>query len=132
MMLLRPMWEEDLEYKEYEPLFQCAADSAGKQKKKAFFVICDTYVTLTDGTGIVHIAPAFGEDDAKVGRHYDLPFVQLVDEKELMGESTPFAGVFVKKGRSVGFKDLDKERRLLLMHRNSSTVILIAGDAIPL
>ena len=65
--------------------------------KKAFFVTCDTYVTLTDGTGVVHIAPAFGEDDAKVGRKYDMPFVQLVDEKGNMGETTPFAGLFVKK-----------------------------------
>lgn len=103
---------KDLEYKEYEPLFQCAADAAAKQKKKAFFVTCDTYVTLTDGTGIVHIAPAFGEDDAKVGRHYNLPFVQLVDEKGLMGESTPFAGIFVKKADPLVLADL-KERRLL-------------------
>ena len=70
----------ELEYKEYEPLFQCAADAAAKQNKKAFYVVCDEYVTLTDGTGVVHIAPAFGEDDANVGRKYDLPFVQLVDE----------------------------------------------------
>ncbi len=62
-------------------LYQCAYDCAAKQNKKAFFVTCDTYVTLTDGTGVVHIAPAFGEDDAKVGRKYDMPFVQLVDEK---------------------------------------------------
>ena len=72
---------KDLEYKEYEPLYQCAADSAEKQHKKAFYVTCDNYVTLTDGTGVVHIAPAFGEDDANVGRNYELPFVQLVDEK---------------------------------------------------
>ncbi|MCU6748664.1 isoleucine--tRNA ligase [Faecalicatena acetigenes] len=103
----------DLEYKEYEPLYQCAADSAEKQKKKAFFVVCDTYVTMTDGTGIVHIAPAFGEDDASVGRKYDLPFVQLVDEKGNMGETTPFAGVFVKKADPMVLKDLD-ERGLLL------------------
>ena len=83
---------KDLEYKEYEPLYQCAKDSADKQKKKAFFVYCDDYVTMTDGTGIVHIAPAFGEDDARVGRKYDAPFVQMVDEHGVMKEETPFAG----------------------------------------
>ena len=97
----------DLEGKEYEPLYQCAADAAAKQKKKAFYVTCDTYVTLTDGTGVVHIAPAFGEDDANVGRKYDLPFVQLVDEKGNMAESTPFAGLFVKKADPEVLKDLD-------------------------
>ena len=103
---------QDLEYKEYEPLYQCAYDCAAKQNKKAFFVTCDTYVTLTDGTGVVHIAPAFGEDDAKVGRKYDMPFVQLVDEKGDMGETTPFAGIFVKKADPEVLKDLD-ERKLL-------------------
>lgn len=103
---------KDLEYKEYEPLFQCAADSAAAQGKKAFYVTCDTYVTLTDGTGIVHIAPAFGEDDANVGRRYDLPFVQLVDEKGQMSETTPFAGVFVKKADPMVLKYLE-ERGLL-------------------
>ena len=102
----------DLEYKEYEPLYQCAADCAEKQNKKAFYVTCDTYVTLTDGTGVVHIAPAFGEDDAKVGRKYDMPFVQLVDEKGEMGETTPFAGLFVKKADPEVLKDLE-ERQLL-------------------
>ena len=97
----------DLEGKEYEPLYQCAADAAAKQNKKAFFVTCDEYVTLTDGTGVVHIAPAFGEDDANVGRKYDLPFVQLVDEKGNMAESTPFAGLFVKKADPEVLKDLD-------------------------
>ena len=85
---------KDLEYKEYEPLFNYA-----KVDKKAYYVTCDTYVTLTDGTGVVHIAPAFGEDDANVGRNYDLPFVQLVDEKgEFTPEVTELAGVFCKKG----------------------------------
>ena len=98
---------KDLEYKEYEPLYQCAADAAEKQRKKAFFVTCDEYVTLTDGTGIVHIAPAFGEDDANVGRNYDLPFVQLVTEKGEMADSTPFAGLFVKKADPEVLKDLD-------------------------
>ena len=97
----------DLEGKEYEPLYQCAADAAAKQNKKAFYVTCDTYVTLTDGTGVVHIAPAFGEDDANVGRKYDLPFVQLVDEKGNMAKSTPFAGLFVKKADPEVLKDLD-------------------------
>ena len=97
----------DLEGKEYEPLYQCAADEAVKQRKKAFYVVCDEYVTLTDGTGVVHIAPAFGEDDANVGRKYDLPFVQLVDEKGDMAESTPFAGLFVKKADPEVLKDLD-------------------------
>ncbi len=82
----------DLEYKEYEPLFDYATPD-----KKAYFVTCDTYVTLSDGTGVVHIAPAFGEDDARVGRKYDLPFVQLVDGKgEMKPEVTDFAGVFCK------------------------------------
>ena len=98
---------QDLEYKEYEPLYQCAYDCAAKQNKKAFYVTCDTYVTLTDGTGVVHIAPAFGEDDAKVGRKYDMPFVQLVDEKGEMGQTTPFAGLFVKKADPEVLKDLD-------------------------
>ena len=80
--------------------------------KKAFYVTCDNYVTLTDGTGVVHIAPAFGEDDANVGRNYELPFVQLVDEKGDMAAETPFAGVFVKKADPMVLKDLD-ERGLL-------------------
>ena len=89
---------KDLEYKEYEPLFPYADKTIAKQGKKAHFVTCDEYVTLTDGTGVVHIAPAFGEDDANVGRHYDLPFVQLVDGKgEMIGEGAPWEGMFVKK-----------------------------------
>ena len=87
---------QDLEYKEYEPLYQCAADCVEKQHKKAFFVYCDDYVTMSDGTGIVHIAPAFGEDDARVGRKYDAPFVQMVDEKGVMKDETPFAGMRAK------------------------------------
>ena len=97
----------DLEGKEYEPLYQCAADLAAKQHKKGHYVVCDTYVTLTDGTGVVHIAPAFGEDDAQVGRKYDLPFVQFVDEKGNMTKETPFAGLFVKKADPEVLKDLD-------------------------
>jgi len=87
---------KDLEYKEYEPLYQCAKDCVDKQHKKAFFVYCDNYVTMTDGTGIVHIAPAFGEDDARVGRKYDAPFVQMVDEHGVMKPETPFAGMRAK------------------------------------
>ena len=102
----------DLEYKEYEPLFQCAGVAAEKQHKKAHFVTCDSYVTMSDGTGIVHIAPAFGEDDAKVGRKYDLPFVQFVDGKGEMTEETPYAGLFVKKADPEVLKDLDKEGKL--------------------
>ena len=88
---------KDLEYKEYEPLFECAKTVSDKQHKKGFFVTCDEYVTMSDGTGIVHIAPAFGEDDANVGRNYDLPFVQFVNEKGELTEETPFAGLFCKK-----------------------------------
>ncbi len=83
---------KDLEHREYEPLFDCAAKDAERQHKKGFYVTCDDYVTMTDGTGIVHIAPAFGEDDANVGRNYDLPFVQMVDEAGRMKDETPFAG----------------------------------------
>ena len=94
----------DLEYKEYEPLFNFVTPD-----KKAYYVTCDSYVTLTDGTGIVHIAPAFGEDDANVGRKYDLPFVQLVDGKGEMTKETPWAGTFCK--------DVDKEILINLEER---------------
>ncbi len=103
---------KDLEYKEYEPLYACAKEVADKQHKKGFFVTCDTYVTMSDGTGIVHIAPAFGEDDANVGRNYDLPFVQFVNGKGEMTEETPFAGLFVKKADPEVLKDLDKDGKL--------------------
>ena len=86
----------DLEHKKYEPLYDCAKVDADRQKKEGFYVVCDTYVTMTDGTGIVHIAPAFGEDDANVGRNYDLPVVKMVDEKGCMLEETPFAGMRCK------------------------------------
>ncbi len=98
---------KDLEYKEYQPLFPFV-----ELKQKAYYVVCDTYVTLTDGTGIVHIAPAFGEDDSKVGRKYDLPFLQLVDAKGEMAKETPWAGVFCKKADPMILKDLN-ERGLL-------------------
>lgn len=98
----------DLEYKEYEPLF-----NYGSFKKKAYYVTCDNFVTLTDGTGIVHIAPAFGEDDSLIGRTYDLPFLQLVDDKgEFKEEATDFAGMFCKDADEVVMKLLH-ERGLL-------------------
>ena len=95
---------KDLEYKEYEPLFDFA-----NPDKKAYYIVCDSYVTLTDGTGIVHIAPAFGEDDANVGRKYDLPFVQLVDSKGEMTKETPWAGMFCKDADKEVFKALDEK-----------------------
>ncbi len=110
--VLASMKGKDLEYKEYEPLFACAGECADKQKKKGFFVTCDSYVTMSDGTGIVHIAPAFGEDDSRVGKKYDLPFVQFVDSKGNMSAETPYAGVFVKKADPMVLVDLDKEGKL--------------------
>lgn len=98
---------KSLEYKEYEPLFDFA-----KTDKKAWFVVCDHYVTLTDGTGIVHTAPAFGEDDSRVGKKYDLPFVQLVDSKGEMTEETKWPGVFVKKADPLILKDLEENGKL--------------------
>lgn len=100
---------KELEYKEYEPLFHFADSICEKQHKKAFYVTCDNYVTLTDGTGVVHIAPAFGEDDANVGRAYDLPFVQLVDAKGEMTAETDYAGVFCKKADPMILTDLEKK-----------------------
>lgn len=98
---------KELEYKEYEPLFDFA-----ETDKKAWYIVCDTYVTLTDGSGIVHIAPAFGEDDANVGRKYDLPFVQLVRPDGTMSKETKWPGVFVKKADKLIIEDL-RERELL-------------------
>ena len=103
---------KELEFAEYEPLFACAGVSAKKQNKKAHFVTCDTYVTMGDGTGIVHIAPAFGEDDSRIGRNYDLPFVQFVNGKGEMTDDTPYGGMFVKKADPVILKDLDAEGKL--------------------
>ena len=105
---------QELEGKEYEPLFPVQGVSLNK---KAYYVTCDTYVTLTDGTGVVHIAPAFGEDDAQVGRKYDLPFLQLVDEKGEMSENTPWAGTFCKKADAMILTDLE-ERGLLFSAPN--------------
>ncbi len=105
--LLETYKGKELEYKEYEPLY-----SFTNLNKKAYYVTCDNYVTLTDGTGVVHIAPAFGEDDSNVGRKYDLPFLQLVDAKGEMAADTPWAGTFCKKADPMILKDLD-ERGLL-------------------
>ena len=102
----------DLEYKEYEPLWECTKEAAAKQRKKGHFVVCDSYVTMSDGTGIVHIAPAFGEDDNRVGRKYNLPFVQFVDGQGNMAKETPYAGTFVKDADPVILVDLDKEGKL--------------------
>ncbi len=102
----------DLEYKEYEPLWACTGEAAAKQRKKGHFVVCDNYVTMSDGTGIVHIAPAFGEDDNRVGRKYELPFVQFVDGQGNLTKETPYAGIFVKKADPVILTDLDKEGKL--------------------
>jgi len=100
---------KELEYKEYIPLFPFANELCEKQNKKAFYVTCDSYVTLTDGTGVVHTAPAFGEDDAQVGRRYDLPFVQLVDGKGEMTKETDWPGVFCKEADNLVISDLKKE-----------------------
>ena len=94
--ILETFTGKDLEFKEYEALYTCAADEVAKQNAKAFFVVCDDYVTMSDGTGIVHIAPAFGEDDNRVCRKYDMPFVRFVDSKGVMTEETPFAGMRAK------------------------------------
>ena len=102
----------DLERRPYEPLFEAAGKAAKKQRKEAHFVTCDHYVTMTDGTGIVHIAPAFGEDDGRIGRDYDLPFIQFVDGQGNMTPDTPYGGLFVKKADPVILKDLEKDGKL--------------------
>lgn len=101
-----------LEYRNYEPLFKCAGDAVAAQDKKAHYIVCDRYVTMTDGTGIVHIAPAFGEDDSRVGKAYGLPFVQFVDAKGNMTEETDYAGMFVKDADPKILADLDREGKL--------------------
>ncbi len=106
--IIETMPGKALEYKAYEPLYEASAVRTEKQHKKAFYVLVDEYVTLTDGTGVVHQAPAFGEDDARVGRKYDMPFVQLVDAKGCMTDDTPFGGVFVKKADPMVLEDLEK------------------------
>ena len=110
--ILEEMKGIELEGREYVPLWECTAECAKRQGKKAHFITADSYVTMSDGTGIVHIAPAFGEDDSRVGRKYDLPFVQFVDGKGEMTADTPYAGLFVKKADSVILVDLDKEGKL--------------------
>ena len=110
--ILETVKGKDLEYREYEPLFKCTGDYVAKQGKKGHYITCDGYVTLTDGTGIVHIAPAFGEDDANVGRKYDLPFVQFVDSKGDMTAETPYAGMFVKDADKPILIDLEKDGKL--------------------
>ena len=110
--ILERMTGSELEGKAYEPLFECTGKEAARQKKKAHFVTVDGYVTMSDGTGIVHIAPAFGEDDSRVGRNYDLPFVQFVDGKGEMTAHTPYAGKFVKDADPLVLVDLDKEGKL--------------------
>ena len=110
--ILEEMKGIELEGREYEALWQCTADAAAKQKKKAHFITADSYVTMSDGTGIVHIAPAFGEDDSRVGRRYGLPFVQFVDGKGELTAETPYAGVFVKKADPLVLADLEKEGKL--------------------
>ncbi|MBQ8663775.1 MAG: isoleucine--tRNA ligase [Eubacterium sp.] len=110
--ILETFTGKDLEYKPYEPLFDYVVPVCEKQKKKGHYVTCADYVTLSDGTGVVHIAPAFGEDDNQVGRRYDLPFVQFVDGKGEMTADTPYAGVFVKKADPIILKELE-ERGLL-------------------
>ncbi|SNU08556.1 Isoleucyl-tRNA synthetase [Lachnospiraceae bacterium] len=102
----------DLEGREYEPLYEAAAAGAAKQHKKAHFIVADDYVTMSDGTGIVHIAPAFGEDDGRVGRKYDLPFVQFVDAAGNMTDDTPFGGLFVKDADPKVLVDLDSRKLL--------------------
>ncbi len=98
-----------LEYREYEPLYPYAE---GKIKKKAFYIMCDGYVTTSDGTGIVHTAPAFGEDDARVCRAYDMPFVQFVDAKGNMTEDTDWPGTFVKDADPLILDDLKAAGKL--------------------
>ncbi len=99
---------KDLEFREYEPLFRFVSP-----KEKCWYVTCASYVTLTDGTGIVHIAPAFGEDDSNVGREYGLPFVQLVDNKGEMTKETDWPGMFCKDADKEILKAL-REKGLLL------------------
>ena len=107
--ILESMTGKELEYREYEPLFACTGEFVAKTGKKAHFLTCADYVTMTDGTGIVHTAPAFGADDLKTGRRYDLPFVQFVDGKGDMTENTPYAGKFVKEADPLILHDLKEE-----------------------
>ena len=103
---------KELEGKEYEPLFECTKAYVAKLPQKGHYITCDSYVTMSDGTGIVHIAPAFGEDDSRIGRNYELPFVQFVDGKGDLTAETPYAGKFVKDADPLVLKDLDAEGKL--------------------
>lgn len=98
---------KELEGIEYEPLW-----GGLNVKGKAWYVVCDNYVTLTDGTGIVHIAPAFGEDDSRIGRNYNLPFVQLVDAQGNLTKETKWEGIFVKDADKLVLKDLEESGKL--------------------
>ncbi len=113
---------------EYEPLFACAAQGAEKQNKRAHYVVCDTYVTMSDGTGVVHIAPAFGEDDARIGRENDLPLLQFVDAHGNMTNETPFAGLFVKDAGPKVLK-IWTNAACCSMRRNLNMTIRFAGGA---
>lgn len=126
--ILETVKGKDLEYREYEPLFKCTGDYVAKQGKKGHYITCDGYVTLTDGTGIVHIAPAFGEDDANVGRKYDLPFVQFVDSKGDMTAETPMP-VCSSRTRTSPFLSISKRTASSLTHRSLSMTIPTAGAA---
>ncbi len=110
--ILEEMKGSALERREYEPLFECTGEYVKKTGKAAHYITCDGYVTMSDGTGIVHIAPAFGEDDSKVGKKYDLPFVQFVDGKGEMTAETPYAKMFVKDADKFVLEDLDKAGKL--------------------
>ncbi len=107
--ILEIMKGSALEGRRYEPLYACAADTAAAQGKQAHFVLCDPYVSMSDGTGIVHIAPAFGEDDSRIGKKYDLPFIQKVDARGDMTADTPYAGLFVKDADPLILRDLDRD-----------------------
>ena len=110
--VIERMTGADLERREYVPLFDFTAEEVERQKAKAHYIVCDDYVTMSDGTGIVHIAPAFGEDDSKVGKKYDLPFVQFVDGKGELTANTPYAGIFVKKADPIILDDLKEAGKL--------------------
>ena len=102
----------ELQNRPYEPLFGFTGDYVAKKGLKGFFVCCDSYVTMSDGTGIVHLAPAFGEDDARVGRIYGVPFIQFVDGKGEMTADTPYKGLFVKAADPVILDDLRNSGKL--------------------
>ena len=129
MRFLRNTKEQTLSVKNTSRFLHVQERQLQNSTKKAHFVTCDSYVTMSDGTGIVHIAPAFGEDDSRVGRDYDLPFVQFVDGQGNMTKETPYAGVFVKKADPMVSQTLTK-RANFLTHRNSSMIIRTAGDVI--